>query len=45
MDKLLKAILDDGRPKVAALLKADASLATRQFEEPKLYQSKIFHWI
>jgi hypothetical protein len=45
MNKLLKAILDDDRPKAAALLKGDAILATRQFDEPKLYQSKIFHWI
>src|SRR6478672_10525342 len=45
MDMLLKAILDDNRPKVAALLKADAGLATRLIEKPKLYQSKIFHWI
>ena len=45
MDKLLKAILDDDRPKVAALLKGDPALATRLFDKPKLYQSKIFHWI
>ncbi len=45
MDTLLKAILDDDRPKVEKLLKADATLATRLIEEAKLCQSKIFHWI
>jgi hypothetical protein len=45
MDKFLQAILDDDRPKVAALLKGDPALATRLFDKPKLYQSKIFHWI
>src|SRR6185295_11191445 len=39
------AILDDDRPQVKKLLKADASLATRQIREAKLYESKIFHWI
>jgi hypothetical protein len=45
MEKFLKAILDDGPPKVAALLKADGKLAIRLIDEAKLYQSKIFHWI
>ena len=45
MDSLLKAIVDDDRKKVEALLKADAQLATRLIEEAKLYQAKIFHWI
>ena len=45
MDKLLKAILEDDRPRVDELLKADTGLATRLIERPKLYQSKIFHWI
>jgi len=45
MDKLLTAILDDDRPTVKTLLKSDPALATRLFEKPKLYQSKIFHWI
>ena len=45
MDKLIKAILDDDRPAAKSLLKADPSLATRLFQKPKLYQSKILHWI
>ena len=45
MDKLLQAILDDDPPRVKQLLKADPFFATRLFEKPKLYQSKIFHWI
>jgi hypothetical protein len=39
------AILDDDRPRVAALLKADARLASCQVDEARLYQSQIFHWI
>jgi hypothetical protein len=45
MDKLVSAILDDDRSLVKSLLKADPALATRPFANPKLYQSKIFHWI
>jgi ankyrin repeat protein len=45
MNKLLNAILDDDRPKVAALLEADDTLATRLIDKPKLFQSKIFHWM
>jgi hypothetical protein len=45
MDALLRAILDDDRPKVADLLKADPGLATRLVTEAKLYQSAIYHWI
>jgi hypothetical protein len=44
LDAMLSAILDDDRPKVKALLKADRELAIRRIGEPKLYQSKIFHW-
>src|SRR6478752_659043 len=45
MDTLLQAILDDHRPRVKKLLKADPALATRRIGESKLYESKIFHWI
>src|SRR6195256_235045 len=45
MDKLLKAILDDDRPRVKDLLKADAALVTRFIDEARLYESKIVHWI
>ena len=45
LHRLTKAILEDDRPQVQKLLKADRALATRLFEEPKLYQSKIYHWI
>src|SRR5258708_17330763 len=45
MDTLLRAILDDDRPRVEDLLKADGALVTRLIDEAKLYQSKIFHWI
>jgi hypothetical protein len=45
MDTLLKAILDDDRPMVEELLRADAMIATRLIDEAKLYESKIFHWI
>ncbi len=41
---LLTATVDDNRPAVDALLKADAGLATRFIAEPKLYESGIFHW-
>jgi len=45
MQRLLAAIVDDDRPQVAKLLKDDAGLATRLLQKPKLYQSKIFHWM
>lgn len=45
MHTLLQAILNDDRPKVRQLLRADAGLATRLIDEPKLYMSKILHWI
>lgn len=45
MDSLLKAIVDDDRAKVRALLKADGALTTRFIDEARLYQSKIFHWV
>jgi hypothetical protein len=43
--RLLAAIVDDDAETVGALLKADRTLATRRISTPKLYRSKIFHWI
>jgi ankyrin repeat protein len=45
LQRLLSAILDDDRPAAKRLLAADKSLAIRRIETPKLYRSKIFHWI
>ncbi len=45
MDELFQSILDDDRRGVAALLRADAGLATRSIGRARLYRSKIFHWI
>jgi hypothetical protein len=42
---LLAGIVDDDTAMVKKSLKADASLATQLFTKPKLYKSKIFHWI
>jgi hypothetical protein len=45
MQKLFTAIIEDDRKLVRNLLQADAALATRLVEKPKLYNSSIFHWI
>ena len=45
MNALLKAIVEDDRKKVEALLRADAQFATSLIEEARLYEAKIFHWI
>src|SRR5882724_9664882 len=45
MDAILSAILDDDRPRVKQLLKADPRLATGLIDAARLYQSRIFHWI
>jgi len=42
---LFKAILDDDRPRIERLLKADARLATGLIDQAKLYDTQIFHWI
>jgi hypothetical protein len=42
---ILKAIYDDDRPRVKALLGADRTLADQFIREAKLYQGKILHWI
>ena len=41
---LLTAIVDDNHSAVATLLKANSVLATRCIDEPKLYETGIFHW-
>jgi hypothetical protein len=45
MNNLLTAIVDDDHKAVDALLKADGGLARRLIRKPKLYDSRIFHWI
>ena len=45
IDKLFTAILNDDRPRVKKLLKADRGLAINRIEKAKLYKTKIFHWI
>src|SRR6059036_1420265 len=45
MNSLLTAIVDDDRRALKALLKADRGLAARLIRKPRLYDSKIFHWI
>src|SRR3977135_2191674 len=42
---LFTAILDDDPPRARDLLKADPGLATCLFDEARLCQSQIFHWI
>jgi len=45
MNAILTAILDDDRTRARQLLKADPGLATRLIDEPRLFESKIVHWI
>src|SRR5438094_3308897 len=45
MNNVLTAIVDDNRKAVKALLKADRNLTARLIRRPKLYGSRIFHWI
>src|SRR5882724_4267599 len=45
MDAILTAILDDDRPRVKKLLKANPRLATGLIDAARLYESKIVHWI
>src|SRR5262245_40334031 len=45
LQRLLTAILEDERPAAKRVLAADKSLEPRRIEAPKLYRSKIFHWI
>src|SRR5260221_2824533 len=45
MEKLLAAIVEADQLTVAKLLQVDSGLATRLIAQPKLYNSKIRHWI
>jgi ankyrin repeat protein len=45
MEALLKAILDDDCSQTRELLKNDPALATALVNNPKLYESGIFHWL
>jgi ankyrin repeat protein len=45
VDELLAAIVENNTATVKRLLKSDRGLATRLIQKPKLYQSKIFHWM
>ena len=45
MDAILTALLEEDRPRVEQLLKADPGLATRLICKARLYQSQIVHWI
>jgi hypothetical protein len=45
MNELLASIVDDEIATAKRLLREDRGLATRLIQKPKLYQSKIFHWI
>lgn len=45
MNKLLAAIVDDDADAVKRLLLANGHLATSLIQNPKLYNSGIFHWI
>jgi hypothetical protein len=45
MKRLIAAIVEDNTNTVRCLLQADAALATRLIEKPKLHRSGIFHWI
>src|SRR5439155_27227916 len=45
MNNVVRAIIDDDRKAVKALLEADGGLAARLIRKPKFYDSKIFHWI
>src|SRR3954469_7000499 len=45
IEALLTAIVEDDRPRAKALIKAEPQLATELIQQPRLYQSKIVHWI
>src|SRR5439155_26285215 len=45
MNNVVRAIIDDDRKAVKALLEADGGLAARLIRKPKLYGSGIAHWI
>src|SRR5882672_2105713 len=45
MNGILAAIVDDDRATIKELLTRDRSLSAHLINKPRLYQSKIFHWI
>jgi ankyrin repeat protein len=45
METILKAILADDRARAKKLLETDSRLATALIDTPRLYESKILHWI
>ncbi|HEY2787514.1 MAG TPA: ankyrin repeat domain-containing protein [Fimbriiglobus sp.] len=45
MESFLTAILNDDRPQVRKLVASDPGLAIQSVDKPRLYQSKIFHWL
>ena len=45
LHSLLHAILNDDRPRARELLRKDPHLSTRLVDQPKLFESKIVHWL
>src|SRR5437868_2940814 len=45
LQTLLRAIVNDDRSRAEKLLKSQPSLAAALVDEPKLYRSKIDHWL
>ncbi len=45
MENLLGAILTDDRSQISELLKNDPALVTGLVSKPRLYETKIFHWL
>jgi hypothetical protein len=45
MERILAAIVADDYARVTDLLKQDPGLAQRLINKPRLYDSKVFHWI
>jgi len=45
LEAILTAIVDDDRSRAKELLKRDPGVTTSLVQEPRLYQSRIVHWI
>lgn len=45
LEKLLAAVVQDDRPRVKSLLKAEPGLAQGCATEARLYDNQIFHWL
>jgi hypothetical protein len=45
IEALLTAIVEDNRPRAKVLIRTEPQLATELIQQPRLYQSKILHWI